>query len=165
MADRPTLLTVLAVLWIILAALTFMSSAGMLTLWYGGGLAEAMPQPRVHNLPPVLEFFRYYGPLLAVQLVLSVVAGVSAVGLLKVKKWARTSLVALSWFGIVAAVAMAAAQAWFLVPLSAEIGAPEPRAVVFVAVGAVLLLVAGGAPFVLTLWALRRPAVTVAFGL
>ncbi|MFB3880081.1 MAG: hypothetical protein ACE149_02405 [Armatimonadota bacterium] len=102
---RPTVVVVLGWIFIGLAALTLLSAGmGLLTWGVMGALPKHAPGFPKEAMPQMAVFqnmFRYFGPLIAVQMAGAVFVIVSAAYFLKLRAWARTALEAMTWIAVI----------------------------------------------------------------
>ncbi len=91
---RPTCVSVIGWVWIVLGALMAFSAAMALLSWNMIGThAKADPEFQ-QNMPSIIKYFPY---LAAVQLLVAVTGFVSGINFLKLKSWSRMALEILTW--------------------------------------------------------------------
>lgn len=101
---RPTSVSVIAWTWIVTGA--FMVFSGIMSLLMVSAMPSLTSQlPHAPNMPQgvglMMGMFRYFGWLIAAQLVLAVVAIVAGYEFLKLRPWARAGLEILSWISLI----------------------------------------------------------------
>ncbi len=102
---RPSGITVLAVLYLINAAIAFIAIGVMVWLLNQVNIFEPYPLPGNAYAQPVIEHSSFIGMLtLAVAIVFGVIGGINVligVGLLKAKRWARNLAMAFAIINII----------------------------------------------------------------
>ncbi|MDX1504013.1 MAG: hypothetical protein R3325_16765 [Thermoanaerobaculia bacterium] len=113
---RPGMVTALGWIWIglslFIAAPTAMT--GLMMLATDGEvprLPVAGTPGGASELGPITWLFDHFGTVLLLQLAVAFLILVAAIGLFRLKAWARTTLEALSWVGLALLLAW---NAWFL---------------------------------------------------
>jgi hypothetical protein len=101
---RPASVSVIAWTWIVTGA--FMVFSGIMSLLMFAAMPSLTSQlPHSPNMPQgvglMMGMFRYFGWLVAAQLVLAVVAIVAGYEFLKLRPWARAALEILSWISLI----------------------------------------------------------------
>lgn len=160
MADRPTVVTILGVLWLVIALLMFCSSSLALATWHLADMEVHEPAQMDSELAMPWWIFRYYSLLAGAEIVVALTAGVAALKLLRLRTWARRALQMLSWLGLAIVASLAVFQASVFLKLS---GLDEPIFSTFFVVALLMGVVIMATPLVLTIWALGRPEVKAAF--
>lgn len=90
---RPTCVTVIGWVWIVLGAMMCMSSAMGYAIWFGNPQLSSVPANA--NSPDL--FLKYFPFLFALQICLGILAISAGIQFLKLKAWARTALEAMTW--------------------------------------------------------------------
>ncbi len=102
---RPSGITVLAILYLINAAIALLAIGVMVWLLNQVNIFEPYPLPGNAYAQPVIEHSSFIGMLtLAVAIVFGVIGGINAligVGLLKARKWARNLAIAFAIINII----------------------------------------------------------------
>jgi len=105
---RPTSVTVISWVWIIMGILMILSGAmgffsfTMMQEMSGG---EAFPPSQLPpdfpaEMKPMMFIFSYFQLIAALQVVVAIIAIVSGINFLKCRKWARTTLETLTWMAL-----------------------------------------------------------------
>jgi hypothetical protein len=106
---------------------------------------------------PVLQLWRIipYFPLLAsIMIGLSLLGLAAAVGLLRLKPWARSTLIRISWCGVAWQACGTAFMGVYI------IGDPQYSSwVTKTLIGGIIM----ASPFLFTIWTLKRPSVQASF--
>ncbi len=167
--ERPRAVTIVGWIWLVLAVLRFLNGIFGLVVWNVGGLDRGLPflalrssQLRIQVLG--LETWMGYAPeILVVQVLVAGTICWAAYDLLRLKAWARTTIEAASWLGIL----LAAAAGAYVFTAAAKIAQETPAEAEAIrmagAAAWVFVGLLGAAFFGTTIYLLRRPAVGRAF--
>ena len=102
--ERPGAVTVIGVVWLVLGLLRFVSSLTGYLLWKLGGLGDLFrPGSALSSLAParILDAaFRHFGAAAMAQMLVGLAVAVSALGLLRLRPWARGVIEAVGWIGL-----------------------------------------------------------------
>jgi hypothetical protein len=167
--ERPRAVTIVGWIWLVAAALRFLNGLLGLIVWKVGGLDRGLPflglQSRSLQLQVlgVEAMMRHATEILVAQVFVSGALAYAAVGLLRLKAWARTVIEAASWLGILFAAAVGAYVYAGTAHMASE--TPEAAAQIRMAGAGAGIFVAllGAAFFGGTIYFLRRPAARRAF--
>ncbi len=129
-AERPTSVTVIGRVWLVLAVLYLLRSLVNLVSWKllqmgAPGLLRTIAEqsPYAWFLRPL---FRHLTALMSAEAIVSAVVGFSAYQLLRLRPWARVIMQAVCWFGLAFVASLAAFWAWFWPKAAAAEGAADP---------------------------------------
>jgi hypothetical protein len=165
---RPRAVTVLGWIWLVVAALQFLEGLLGIVVWKVGGLDD-LPTLRIRteNLPVEIAHvgpaLRYALPSLLARIVIAGLAVWAAFELLRMKPWARRTMLALSVFGILVGIGLG----YFVYVSTADLASLEgvdPAEIRRVGAGAgILIALLLSSFFGVTIYTLSRPAVRGAF--
>lgn len=95
---RPTCITVIGWVWIILGGLMFFSAImALFSSFMIGQMSQSDPEA-IKNMPAIFKFF----PLIAIgQIGVAIIGFVSGINFLKLKIWARNVLEVLTWLFLI----------------------------------------------------------------
>jgi hypothetical protein len=165
---RPRVVAAVGWTWLIIAALRFAEGLVGLVVWKVGGVEDLLPHLRIgsgdaRNLLANDPSVRYATEIMVAQTLLAGFLAYAGFALLRLKNWAKTTILAASCIGIV----LAAGLGVFIYATTARAAAatPEAAATIRIAGAATGVLVAmiGIAFFGGTIFLLRRPAAASAF--
>lgn len=129
--ERPTSVTVIGWIWIVLGILMFLSAGmGLLAFVAQRAMIADMPSPP-EELPGmhgvIWRLFQYFHIFAAVQILLAALIIVAGIHFLKLRAWARTCLEVVSWLGLTYVLGFGAFWLFMWVSMSTQIGEiPEP---------------------------------------
>ncbi len=160
--QRPRAVTVIAWIWLVLAAISFFKTIVNFIFWVA--LQPAIPSlvamaaredPTTRYLNPL---FAHYDFVLAVQALLAAAVGISAYFLLRMRPWARVAIQTACWLGL---VYIACFSAFWLFIMS-RAAAARPRGQVPTSVG-ILICAALAASLAVMIGMLRSRGLRAAF--
>lgn len=167
--ERPRGVTIIGGIWLAAAAFRFVQDVAAYAVWRLGGLERGLPAWVLGWVPPsespvaVDTLIRGIGPIAIGQGVIAAALGIVAWNLLRMRSWARTTIVAASW---ILAVTIACVILFAVATTAGRAGSHSPAdrqrfvesAVVVVALGIAVVGLLGAA-----IRYLRRPDVRAAF--
>jgi hypothetical protein len=165
--QRPRAVTVIGAAWLIFGGFRFLGGLLGLIMWKLGGMQDLFNRPTAFSgLLPVRTLrsvFRQFGVEVTLQMLVGLVVVFCAVGLLRLRPWARPAIEALCWLGLIFVVCFSILWVFLWTGVIGE-AASHPSSYRSLAVSITLLLTGGLAlAFVVMIRALRRPDVRAVF--
>ncbi len=167
--ERPKAVTVIGVAWLIFGGFRILGGLFGLIMWKVGGMQDLFNRPNAFSgLVPMRilrTVFRQFGVEVTVQMLVGLVVVFCAVGLLRLRPWARPAIEVFCWLGLTFVVCFSILWSFLWTKAIGE-AANTPPSLRPLALGITLLLTGGVAlAFVAMIRALRRPDVRAVFRL
>ena len=166
---RPRAVTILGWIWLVVAALQLLEGVIGLVVWKVGGLEEGLPLIGLQlkdggvQLAYSQSAFRYALPVLLARVFLAGLAVWASFEFLRLKRWARRAMQAVSTLGILAAIGIGLYVYRSTVGLMGLEGVDPSEVRLAGAAAGAIVIVLGTAFFGMTLYALHRRDVRGAF--
>ncbi len=160
---RPRIVTVIGWVWLVVGAQRCAVGLLGLLVWKVGGARDLVPFVASHAPVAIDASVRYATEIMVAQTLAAGFLAYAAFELLRLKRWAKTTIEVASWIG----VALSVGTGVFVYATTARVAAATPEAaetirIVGVAAGLGVAVV-GAVLFAATIFLLRRPAVAAAF--